>query len=68
MTPIWINRITNIIAILLVILGSAQTYLTTQPFNLAMFLVAIGGAITNFFIGKGSLNLEKRLKAKGMVL
>ena len=52
MNPNVKNIVTNIIALLLVILEPINSYLTTQEFNWGTFVVCVIGALANYFYGK----------------
>lgn len=59
MTPKIINIITNIIAVLLVILEPIRAYLSTQPFNWTTFAICVGGAIIGYFTSKSTSAVTK---------
>jgi len=50
-----INIITNILAVVLVIGGALQEYLTTQPFNWLTFTFCVVGALVAYFTGKSAM-------------
>lgn len=59
MSPKVINIITNVIAVLLVILEPIRAYLSTQAFNWATFAICVGGAIIGYFTSKSTLSIQK---------
>jgi hypothetical protein len=56
-----INKITNWIAIAIVVLGSINTYLTSgETFNWFSLIMTVLTALVAYFTGKSTLNDQKK--------